>query len=101
MSQVVEALPVANPTVVFRPIAEGAVLLSTTDEVYYGLNPVGTRVWELLPPACRTLDELCDQLSSEYRDVSPEIIRADVVELLRSLLAHGLVQPAAGAQAVA
>jgi len=101
LSQFMEALPVGNPTVVFRPIAEGAVLLSTTDEVYYGLNSVGARVWALLSPVCRTLDELCGQLASEYPDVPPELVRADVVALLASLRAHGLVQPTVGAQAAA
>ena len=50
-------LPTRNPKVIFKALATGAVLYSTEEEVYFGLNPVGVRVWELLPPAHQTLDE--------------------------------------------
>jgi hypothetical protein len=86
-------LPVANPAVVFRALSEGAVLFSTTDEVYFGLNSVGARVWELLPPAHETLDSLCAALAKEYPDVSPDTIRTDASELLEELTVHGLVLP--------
>lgn len=86
-------LPTANPVVVYRALSEGAVLFSTTDEVYFGLNSVGARVWELLPPASETLDELCAVLAKEYPEVSADTIRADVNELLEELTAHGLVVP--------
>jgi hypothetical protein len=87
-------LPIRNPKVIFKALATGAVLYSTEEEVYFGLNPVGVRVWELLPPAHQTLDELCAVLTSEYPEVGPEVIRADVAELLDELLKLRLVQPA-------
>lgn len=92
-------LPAANPTVIFRTVAEGGVIFSTVDEVYYGLNAVGSRVWELLPPATETMDELVTKLAADYPEVAPDIIRADITELLRDLESHGLVQarPAAAA----
>jgi hypothetical protein len=86
-------LPVANPKVLFRALSEGAVLFSTTDEVYFGLNAVGARVWQLLPPATDTLDELCARLAPEYPEVDSQVIRGDVEELLAELTAHGLVLP--------
>ena len=87
-------LPTRNPKVIFKALATGAVLYSTTEEVYFGLNAVGVRVWELLPPAHKTLDELCAVLSGEYPDVPAEVIRGDVTELLEELGKLGLVQPA-------
>jgi hypothetical protein len=84
-------LPVANPNVIFKALSDGAVLFSTEDEVYYGLNEVGARVWELLPPACATLDEMCAALAGTYPDVDEATIRADVAELLEDLLAHRLL----------
>jgi hypothetical protein len=84
-------LPVANPKVIYKAMPDGAVLFSTADEVYFGLNEVGARVWELLPPATRTLDELCAAMQRHYPDVPLETIRADVVELLEELSAQGLV----------
>src|SRR5215204_619129 len=86
-------LPIANPVVVYRALSEGAVLFSTTDEVYFGLNNVGAKAWELLPPTTNTLDDLCAALVKEYPEVPEATIRADVNELLEELTAHGLVVP--------
>ena len=85
-------LPTRNPKVIFKALTTGAVLYSTEEEVYFGLNPVGVRVWELLPPAHQTLDEICRVLASEYPDAGEDVIRADVAELIDELLKLGLVQ---------
>ncbi len=87
-------LPVADPQVIYKPLSDGGVLFSTADEVYFGLNEVGARVWELLPPVTHTLDELCAAVHSRYPDVDPGMIRADVMELLSELEAAGLVHAA-------
>ena len=85
------ALPVPNPAVIFRALAEGGVIFSTVDEVYFGLNAVGARVWELLPPAMTSFDEMIAKLALDYPDVDEALIRADVTELLQELEGHGLV----------
>lgn len=87
-------LPTRNPNVIFKTLATGAVLYSTAEEVYFGLNSVGVRIWELLPPVQNTLDDLCAVLYSEYPDVDVQVIRADVVEVLEELTKLGLVRPA-------
>jgi hypothetical protein len=84
-------LPTRNPKVIFKALATGAVLYSTEEEVYFGLNSVGVRVWELLPPAHQSLDEVCGVIAAEYPDVDQEVIRADVAELLDELTKLGLV----------
>ncbi len=86
-----EGLPVAYPHVVYGSLSDGAVLFSTKDEVYFGLNEIGAQVWELLPPASKTLSELCGQLGKHYDGVDPKTLRADVTELLAKLHANGLV----------
>jgi hypothetical protein len=88
-----DVLPTRNPKIIFKALATGAVLYSPQDEVYFGLNPVGVRVWELLPPACKQLDEVCRTLEGEYPDAPAEMIRADVAELLEELTKLGLVVP--------
>ena len=50
-TETLDVLPTRNPKIIFKALATGAVLYSPQDEVYFGLNPVGVRVWELLPPA--------------------------------------------------
>lgn len=86
-----EQLPSVGPHVVFRRVDGGAVLLSMTEEVYFGLNAVGARVWELLPPECATVESLCDRLSEEYPDADASRVRADVTELLAELVRQRLV----------
>jgi hypothetical protein len=87
-------LPVANPKVIYKALLDGeAVLFSTEEEVYFGLNEVGARVWELLPPATNSLDELCAAVAVQYPDADPAMIRADVMELIAELSSHRLVIP--------
>lgn len=86
-------LPVSNPKVIFKALSDGAVLFSTEDEVYFGLNEVGARVWQLLPPRLTTLDELCAVIAGHYPEVDPGVIRQDVTELISELAAHRLVLP--------
>lgn len=77
--------------VIFREVEDGAVLLSTRDEVYFGLNRVGARVWSLLSLPEHNLDDLCRVLADEYPDVDLESLQADVSELLTQLQGLGLV----------
>ena len=86
-------LPRKRDGVQFRAVPDGAVLYSKEHEVYYGLNQVGTHVWGLLPPVTATLHELCEKLAVIYTDVSVDVIRADVDEMLQELVSHGLLTP--------
>ena len=88
---------VVHPSVVFRELDGEAVLLHLDTGVYFGLDPVGTRVWTLLlehgSPA-----EVCDRMLEEF-EVSSEVLQPDVLHLLDELLDKGLVIPAADARA--
>ena len=66
------------------------VILNFADEVYYGLDGVGARVWELLREQ-RTLAELRDVVASEY-DVDAATAEADLRELLEDLAARRLLE---------
>lgn len=84
-------LPRPHPDVLFRTVSDGAVLLHAREEIYFGLNAVGAQIWQLLPPVTNELDGLCARLGELYREVPPEVLRADVVELLAQLEQHQLV----------
>ena len=90
-----DPLPKVSPRVVFCPVEEGAVLLSTDDEVYFGLNHVGARVWQLLPPKSNDFNALCAALLEEFPDALQEEVEGDVHALLADLKSHGLVMDAA------
>lgn len=87
-------LPFPDPAVLFRPVSEGAVLLHVQDEIYFGLNEVGRRIWELLPPESSDLSDLIAALATAYPDVSEATLREDVTELLLQLRDAGLVRTA-------
>ena len=84
------ALPIPSPSVVFKQLDEGGVLLSTADEVYFGVNRVGARIWALLPPQTTTFEEMCEKLSHEFTSAAIDRIRRDTREFLRELVAAGL-----------
>ena len=83
-------LPAVNPTVIYKAMADGAVLFAPNVEIYFGLNEVGARVWELLPSANGSLEHLCASVSALYPDVPATTIRQDVQELLDDLVRQGL-----------
>jgi hypothetical protein len=84
-------LPHPSPSAIFKELDEGGVLLSTTDEVYFGVNPVGAKIWSLLPPNSTTFGELCAALERQYPEAGADRIKADVQEFLEALIASGLV----------
>jgi Coenzyme PQQ synthesis protein D (PqqD) len=66
-----------------------AVILGLHDGIYYGLDPVGARVWELLAQP-RTVAELRDAVVAEW-EVDAPTAEADLLRLLADLAARGLV----------
>ncbi len=97
-------LPRRMAAAVFKRLPEGGVLFSTETEVYFGIGEVGARIWELLPPATATVEEMVAVLAAKYRDVTAGQIRADVERFLGELLANELVThdppPPSGDQAI-
>jgi len=89
-----QALPTPAPNVIFRRLPEGGVIYSTSSEIYFGLNDVGARIWELLPPASETFAEMCAALERVFPDATTDLIRRDVTRYLDELVANALVVPA-------
>jgi len=75
--------------VLFQEVGGEAVLLNLASESYFGLDPVGTRIWVLLSEdgsLQRAFDLLCD----EY-EVEPAQLEADLLGLVEKLAESGLV----------
>jgi len=88
-------VPIAiNPSVIYRELSGEVVLLNLQSGVYYGLDSVGSRVWQLLMES-RGIEEVCAILLDEY-DVDPDTLRADVERLVGELSDKGLVMVASG-----
>lgn len=78
------------PDVLARVLDGEAVLLDLASGTYFGLNEVGTRVWDLVGER-RTVASIREALLAEY-DVTPDRLAADLDELLSLLAARGLVR---------
>jgi hypothetical protein len=66
------------------------VMMSIEQGEYYGINPVGSRIWELLVQP-RTVPALIDILMQEY-NAPLEECQQDVLEFLNKLLEKKLVK---------
>ena len=66
-----------------------AVMLSIENGKYYGLDPVGTDIWNLASEP-RSIGQICNALRDRY-DVDAETCRQEVTELLEVLVADGSV----------
>jgi hypothetical protein len=71
-------------------LAGEAAILNIESGVYYGLDPVGARIWTLMQEP-REVVEIQNAITNEY-DVEPEECARDLVGLLEKLLAEGLIE---------
>ena len=78
-----------SPTTAWRLIEGEAVILSLETKVLRGLNPVGSRVWELIDGQ-RSVEEIITAIVQEF-DVTPQAAAEDVRRFVQELLDKGLV----------
>ena len=88
--------PTPHPQVAARVVDGSALIVLADSGEVNVLNPVGTRMWELMD-GTRTVQEIADAICAEY-DVTAQQSLADVEELVSQLMgANALVlqdQPA-------
>lgn len=80
---------VVAPDTLINIVGEEAVLLNLKNEQYYGLDPMGTSMWQALTSHA-SIQAAYEKLLDEY-EVSPDVLRNDLKGLLEKLLAQGLV----------
>jgi len=71
-------------------LGEEIAILHLGNGVYYGLDAVGARIWDLIQEPKR-VDELRDSILKEY-DVEPERCKSDLLNLLEELTNQDLVE---------
>ncbi len=69
--------------VLFQDVGGEAVLLDLASELYFGLNPVGTRIWNLIDGQT-PLGDILVVICTEY-DADPTRIRKDLLVLVEAL----------------
>jgi hypothetical protein len=83
-------LVVASTEQVSADLAGEAAILNLKSGVYYGLDPVGARIWRFIVEP-RTIAEIEDVLLAEY-EVEPLQCGPDVLTFIERLADEGLVK---------
>lgn len=81
--------PAHHPRVAARVYSGEAVILSPSENMVRMLNPVGSRIWELVDGR-RTVDEIATVLTTEF-DVNYSQARQSTEDFVETLVAKGLL----------
>lgn len=73
-----------------REVADELVILSLESEEYFGLDPVGTRIWQLLRTEA-TVAGVLEAMLAEY-DVDEVTMARDLEALLDELSSRDLIE---------
>ena len=79
--------------VMAREVGDETVILDLAKGIYYGLDPVGARIWQLMAEG-QTLTQVCEVMLAEY-EVTREAIERDVLALVQTLMERQLVNAGA------
>lgn len=79
-----------HPEAADSRVGDETVILHLGSGVYFGLDPVGTRIWEILAEPTRR-GALMAQLLAEF-DVSETALTADVGAFLGQMLDHDILR---------
>jgi coenzyme PQQ synthesis protein D (PqqD) len=72
------------------PLGDEAAVLNLKNSVYYGMNPVGATVWNLLKQP-KTVAEIRDAIIEEY-EVEEARCEQDLLTLLEQMRSEGLIE---------
>lgn len=77
------------PGAMAKTVGDETVILDLDHGIYFGLDPVGTRIWQLIGDG-RTIGETCDELYRLY-DVDRQRLDKETGELLAELVERKLI----------
>ena len=75
--------------VMARQVGDETVILDLASGTYFGLDPIGARIWQLIGEG-KALGEICEALLAEY-EVSRVQLQGDLERLLQELGIKGLI----------
>lgn len=78
-----------HPDIVFSEIDNETVMMDKNFEQYFGLESIGTEVWQLLETPT-SVEKMAAQLCEKY-DVSVADCQADLCVLMIDFLAHEMI----------
>jgi hypothetical protein len=74
-----------HPRVVDAIVGDDTVVMNVDQLDYFSMNPVASRIWEILGEGDRTREEICDILLDEY-----DVDRRQCEQSLDSFLEEGI-----------
>lgn len=80
----------ADPNLIVSQMGSDVVMMSIERGNYYGLNPVATRIWQLIGQDA-SIGMICEQLANEF-DVASEECASAVYAFIIRLLDERLVE---------
>lgn len=86
----VQTVVARNDEPVSIDVDDTVVMMSILQGKYYGLDTIGTRIWELIAQP-QSVASVCDALRDEF-DVDEETCRRDVLDFVRELAGEQLVR---------
>ncbi len=89
MTDILQRRLAPSPDAAESAVGDETVILNLVNGTYYGLDPVGTRIWALLKDGVAT-PEICRRLADEY-DIDLVTIEADARTFLGDLEAQGIL----------
>ena len=85
-----DTMSVRAKDVMIVDLSGEAVILNMDNWVYYGLNGLGYRVWNLIQEPKR-IDEIKSMILGEY-DVDSEVCEQDLLAFICDMAGEGLVE---------
>ena len=76
--------------VLSQEVSGETVLLDLKNESYFGLDEVGTRIWQLIQEKSE-VDSVVEEMLKEY-DVEEKLLRQDIEKLIKMLIDEGLLE---------
>ena len=80
---------VISQQAIAKEVGEELVILDLTAGTYFGLDAVGTRIWQLMGES-KSLAEICEVMLDEY-DVSRRELERDIMILAEELSTRNLI----------
>lgn len=76
--------------VVYCLVEEETVLLGLKNGIYYGLNPTGTFIWNLIQKPIK-VNKIRDAILGEFK-VNEDECNSDLFEILNQFIDYGLIE---------
>ena len=79
-----------SENVVSREVSGELVLMDLESGMYFGLNLVGGRIWQMLDKQAQPLAAICDAIEEEF-EAPRAAIESDVTSLAKDMMEQGLI----------